>query len=374
MYKLTIQLASVLGLIALAALLPVTTRAQSPNAVADLAARINRERIARGLAPYALNAQLTAAAQAHAEDLARSGKYRTPDEGHSGSDGSTVFDRVARTSFGAYSWGRRLGENWAHYGDTAHTFTEWMNSAPHRNNILHPLYREIGIGVAPASEGGFLYIVDFGAEPNGLPFFINDLDTETRAVTVTLTLSDEQVAPNGDGASNIGHPTEVQISNSADFSNSKWQSYSTKINWLLTAGAGTKTVYVKYRDAKNRTATASDSIFLNVPATPSPSPTRTLTRTPPPTASATASMTATPSSPPSATPTQPSTDTPTLAATSTPTMIAPTPSATPALNSASVSGAAMLLGGSASLALLGFAVVVMILLAILKDTFESSQS
>jgi len=370
MFRLTIRLASVLAFIIVALLtVPSTAHAQSPDAVADLAARINRERISRGLLPYALNAQLTAAAQSHANDLARSGKYRTSAEGHIGSDGSTVFDRVARTSYGAYSWGRRLGENWAHYSDTARAFTEWMNSEPHRNNILHPLYREIGIGVAPSSEGGFLYIVDFGAEPNVLPFFINDIATETRSADVILTLGDEQVTANGDGANNIGHPSQVQISNSADFSNSPWQPYAGKINWTLTAGAGTKTVYVKYRDAKGRTATANDSIFLNLPTTPSPSPTRTLTRTPSP--SATVTIAASPTSAPSATPTQVATDIPTIVATNTPTLIAATPSATPSATLTSASDTTMMLGGSASMAALGFAVVIVILIAILKDTFSS---
>jgi hypothetical protein len=368
MYRLTIRLTVALGLGILVLLtMPFAARAQSPDAVADLAARINRERVARGLVPYALNAQLTAAAQSHASDLARTGKFRTSEEGHVGSDGSSIFDRVARTSYGAYSWGRRLGENWAHYNDTARAFTEWMNSEPHRNNILHPLYREIGIGIAPTTEGGFLYIVDFGAQPNVLPFFINDIATETRSADVILTLSDEQVMPNGDGASNIGHPTEVQISNSSDFAGSKWQPYAAKINWTLTSGAGTKTVYVKYRDAKGRTATANDSIVLNLVATPSPSP----TRTPSPSASATATITTLPTSTPSATPTQEATDTPTVVATSTPTMITATPSVTPSPNVVSASDTAMMFSSSASIAALGFAVVIVILLVILKDTLSS---
>ena len=372
MYRLTIRLAVALGLGVFVLLtMPIAARAQSLDAVADLATRINRERVTRGLVPYALNAQLTAAAQSHANDLARTGEYRTPDEGHIGSDGSSVLDRVARTSYGAYSWGRRLGENWAHYNDTARAFTEWMNSEPHRNNILHPLYREIGIGVAPTTAGGFLYIIDFGAEPNVLPFFINDIATETRSADVILTLGDEQVMANGDGASNIGHPTEVQISNSADFVGSKWQPYAARINWTLSPGAGTKIVYVKYRDAKGRTATANDSIFLNLPSTPSPSPTRTLTRTPSQTASATARIIASPTSTPTEIPTQEATDTPTVVATSTPTMIAAAPSVTPSPNVVSASDTAMMLSGSASLAALGFAVVIVILLVILKDTLHS---
>lgn len=338
----------------------ISVHAQALDAAADLLARINHERIARGLIPYALNADLTAAAQAHANDLAKSGKMRSPDEGHIGADGSTVFDRVARTSYGAYSWGRRLGENWARYRDTATAFSEWMDSTPHRNNILHPLYREVGIGVAPSSLGGFVYIIDFGAQPNVLPIFINNGATETKSANVTITLNDEQVAPNGDNGNAIGHPTQIQIASTADFANAKWQAYAPKIDWTLP-GIGKQTIYVKYRDAKGRTATASDSIIWNAPATPSTTVTRANTATPRP--SATLTITRAPQ--PSTTATAPSTDLPTLTPTlvvtptTTPTAIA-TIELAPIQNSTTGNGSAML-------GALGLATVAGILFAVLKE-------
>lgn len=339
--------------------LPSIVDAQSNNLVADLARRINRERIVRGLTPYALNAQLTAAAQAHANDLAQSGKMRSPQDGHIGTDGSTVFDRVARTNYGAYSWGRRLGENWAHYQDVATAFQMWMESTPHRANILHALYREMGIGVAPSTLGGYVFVVDFGAQPNVLPIFINETATETTVANVTITLNDEQVQPNGDGASNIGHPIEIQISNSADFANSQWQPYVSKINWTLTPGAGTKTVYVKYRDAKGRTATAFDSITLIEPGTPSSTATRTTTRTPTLTRTRTSLPTDT------ATITPSPTDTPTTTPTRTPTLTAiPTPTTTPTPSSVETITAAT---SSAALSAVGLATVLAILMAVTKE-------
>jgi hypothetical protein len=42
---------------------------------------------------------------------------------------------------------------------------------------------------------------------------------------------------------------------------SSWFDYSTSKSWTLSAGAGTKTVYVQYRDrAGNISAAASDTI------------------------------------------------------------------------------------------------------------------
>ena len=301
--------------------LPSVARAQS-NAVADLAARINRERLARGLAPLALNAKLMAAAQAHADDIARTAQF-----GHTGSDGSSATIRVARAGYGKYSWGYRVGENWARYHSVADAFAMWMESAPHRNNILHPVYREVGIGVAATSAGGFVYILNFGAQPNVLPIFINDAATETKSPEVKLTLTTEDVMAAGDGDS-IGRPTQVQISNTPDFVGAKWQEYAASIVWTLAPGGGAKTVYVKYRDAKGRSATASDSITLGAPATATatkPPATRTSTRAP--IVTATLAFTPTPSATPTETPTltPTPTETPTLAPTATPT-IAPTES------------------------------------------------
>ena len=272
--------------------------AQAPDAVADLAARINRERISRGLPAYALNVQLSAAAQAQANDIASTGNY-----GHIGSDGSSVFDRVARTGYGAYSWGRRLGENWAWYPNAATAVAEWMDSPPHRGNILHALYREIGIGIAP-SRGNTIFVVDFGAQPNVLPVLIDDGASQTRTLTVTLTLTSEDVMPNGDGANTLGRPTQVQVSNTSDWVGAPWQPFVQHKAWTLTTGGGIKTVYVKYRDAKGRTATASDSIVLAPSVTLTPRATATPTRTPRATATVTPTPTPEPTlEPASATPT-----------------------------------------------------------------------
>ena len=282
--------------------------ADSPNTVAALAARINSERVSRGLPPLVLNAQLSAAAQAHAKDIAKTGKYS-----HTGSDGSKVSDRVGRVGYGSYSWGRRLGENYAVYRSIDDAMGFWMKSKAHRENILHDVYREIGIGLTPANQwGATVYVLNFGAQPNVLPIFINDGADATQSPNVKITLTDEDALPAGEGAM-IGHPKQVQISNSADFANAQWQPYEAKIPWTLPASGGLKTVYVKYRDAKGRTATSSDSITLGgaamvnkatVPtatvtftprptSTPRPTatntrrPTATLTRTPRPTATAT---------------------------------------------------------------------------------------
>ena len=346
-------------------LMPGITQAQAPDPVADLAARINRERVASGLPPYALNAQLTKAAQGQANDIAATGNYS-----HTGSDGSTVFDRVGRTAFGAYSWGRRLGENWAWYANAATAMSAWMDSTPHRNNILHSLYREIGVGIAP-SKGNTIFVVDFGVEPNVLPVFIDGAAGETHTQAVTLTLTSEDVMPNGDGPNTIGRPTQVQISNAADFAGAHWQIFAQQVPWTLTAGGGVKTVYVKYRDAAGRIATASDSIAYAVPTTPTLHPTSTMMLTPRPTPTRTATATVTVTDTPTNTPTEPPTDTATPEPTQTETATAapdlPTPTNSPTPPEPR--------GGMAQdpnlLALGGFGIAIMLITLVIVKYFAS---
>lgn len=270
MTKVPIHLTRLAIVLIVLGALAAPARAQT-DGVAELAARVNRERLARGLAPLALNAQLTTAAQAHAEDIARNNRTNSAQAGHIGSDGSNVFERVARTGYGAYSWGRRLGENWAWYRNPADAFAMWMESASHRANILHPLFREMGIGVAAHPTIGFVYVIDFGAQPNVLPIFINDGAAETVSRDVKITLTTEEVTPNGDG-DHIGRPVQVMLANTSDFAGAAWQAYAPKISWTLASNGETPTVYVKYRDAKGRTALARASIRIAATDMPTRAP------------------------------------------------------------------------------------------------------
>ncbi len=114
---------------------------------------VNSERGRAGLSPLRLHSQLTAAAQAHSNDMARHHFMS-----HTGSDGSSPFDRMKRHGYNF----RRAGENVA-AGQTSpqDVMRAWMNSSGHRANILNPNYYDIGIGYA---RGNKLYWTQtFGA-------------------------------------------------------------------------------------------------------------------------------------------------------------------------------------------------------------------
>ena len=96
----------------------------------------------------------TAGATAYAQDLV-AGSYFS----HTGRDGSGVRDRIERTGYLAGDGDWLIGENLA-WGTGAlatpgSIMQAWMNSPGHRENILNPEYREIGIGIVtgnPASR------------------------------------------------------------------------------------------------------------------------------------------------------------------------------------------------------------------------------
>ena len=117
-------------------------------------ALINAERVAQGLAAYSVDSRLTAAARVQGSDMACN--HFTS---HTGSDGSTVRDRVARQGY-TWSW---IGENYyAGHGGAQTAFDWWMNSTPHRNNLLSPNYTQFGVGYvydADSDYGGYFVVV-----------------------------------------------------------------------------------------------------------------------------------------------------------------------------------------------------------------------
>lgn len=126
--------------------------ADDPTAAALIAAH-NKERAERKLPPLTAEPKLTAAARAHAADMASHKKMA-----HEGSDGSTPADRVKRQGY-TYL---RTGENVA-AGQTSveAVMDAWMNSPHHRENILGD-FTEIGVARAEAEDGAPYWCVDFG--------------------------------------------------------------------------------------------------------------------------------------------------------------------------------------------------------------------
>lgn len=315
--------------------------AQSDPA-ATLLARVNTLRVQNGLLPLAVSPLLTAAARRHAADMGRTGNVS-----HTGSDGSSIESRIRDAGYGFWRTFGIVGENI--YGgqiaalDDAWNF--WTTSPAHRSNLLSTRYREIG-AAAVTTDRGTYYTVDFGAQPNVLPFFVSGTPQE-----LSLLLTNEDNITTGDGVAIMGRAVEVRAGEGADLGALPWQPWAQAITLRLGDGPDVRTISVEYRDELGRgtiitqqvnltalgpapstpTATAPATAISTATATPSttPTPQATDTATPTFTPTATAAPTALPSVSPTAEATSPPppTETPPATATSGP----PPATSTPAI-------------------------------------------
>ncbi len=126
----------------------------------QLLALINQERQNQGLAPLSMNAALREAARAHSRDMACQGFFS-----HTGSDGSSPADRVARYGYQFSYLGENIYAGNGPYNSPQAAFQAWMNSPGHRQNILSPNFVHVGIGYAydPNSPYGSYWTADFGS-------------------------------------------------------------------------------------------------------------------------------------------------------------------------------------------------------------------
>jgi uncharacterized protein YkwD len=177
----TLRAASLTGLLAVAvvslaaALLPApalardrlgasTLRAPTASLAESVRARINAIRRTHGLNRLRAAPGLVRSARGHALAMATGGYF-----GHDSSDGASAGERIRR-----HYRGTLVGETllWRSPGVSAYQAVAlWMASPPHRRVLLHPGFRDAGLGVvrasaAPGAFGGLnvtIVVADFGA-------------------------------------------------------------------------------------------------------------------------------------------------------------------------------------------------------------------
>ena len=154
-----VRAASVLLLAAglLASAVTPATAAETGDLVAlrsEALALVNAARQDQGLPGLRLTARLNAAAQAHAEDMLKRGYYA-----HQSPEGETVADRYRER--GGSRW-KAVAENIAECqgcrpplsADRVRQFHRgWMNSPPHRENIVGRGFDGFGFGIAGGNGG-----------------------------------------------------------------------------------------------------------------------------------------------------------------------------------------------------------------------------
>ena len=124
---------------------------------------LNAERAAKGLPALHSNGKLAKAAHAWAGRMVAK-RFFAHESGH-----STPLSRIKKTGYVRGTW--QIGENIAWGSGALATpraiVNGWMHSPPHRANILHAAFRDIGVGIklgAPGAglSGGATYVTDFG--------------------------------------------------------------------------------------------------------------------------------------------------------------------------------------------------------------------
>jgi len=133
---------------------------------------VNEQRAQNGLGALTANSVLQSAALQHSQDMVKNNFFS-----HDSSSGEDFEDRVLRFNYAPTNVQWVAGENIA-WGTLSLATPDaivvsWMNSPEHRANILGSDYKELGVGVAPATPSGdpsgATYTADFGARASAPP-------------------------------------------------------------------------------------------------------------------------------------------------------------------------------------------------------------
>jgi uncharacterized protein YkwD len=166
------------AVIALTGLLAAPASAVSAHASAaevrleaDVVAMVNAVRAEYRLAPLRLDGGLDEAALQHTRQMLSFGYFA-----HTSPNGSPFWQRIERFYPASHFAVWQVGENlaWSFGGlDARETVAEWMESPPHRANLLSSTWQQIGVAVQSVGHGAGVY--------EGLPVTVVTVDFGIRA-------------------------------------------------------------------------------------------------------------------------------------------------------------------------------------------------
>lgn len=123
----------------------------------QMVAGVNAEREEADLPPYQVDDEIAAMALKHAQDMVVRGYF-----GHVTPEGITLRDRFAKSEINAMNMGEDIQRNTRPAQETVQFALNWfMNSRPHRANILHSRHNRIGIGIVESPPGWYTFVLVF---------------------------------------------------------------------------------------------------------------------------------------------------------------------------------------------------------------------
>lgn len=185
-----------------------------PDLVAALHAAADEARATQRLPPTGWDEGLARAARHYARELAGRGVL---DHGGATPATRTLADRLARAGVPYATYGENLAYVRGASDPVATTVDGWLESPPHRANLLHPPFDRVGFGSATDADGA-LYIVQVLAAVPWAPSAWDATVRRTEARRVALEV-EVGVAPGTNGLVEVDGVAERTV----------WQSGVTRI-------------------------------------------------------------------------------------------------------------------------------------------------
>jgi hypothetical protein len=143
-HKVFATILTILLVVAIVAV-PISFVWASPISRGAVVELTNQQRVANGDAALTINYQLTMAAQNKADDMMKNGYW---EHYH---NGKSPWDWMHESGYQFTAAGENLAID---FNDADSLMQAWMNSPDHRQNILNPVFTDIGIGISQGEYQG----------------------------------------------------------------------------------------------------------------------------------------------------------------------------------------------------------------------------
>jgi len=131
-----------------------TTVPSTTEMEGDLLQALNAERAARNMQPVRVLPELTELARKHSAEMARRDVFS-----HDSEAGKSYQQRLTEAGVASVASAENLSRSSTFLTRPIHQ--SWMDSPPHRENMLNPAYDAVGIGVASRKSETYFVTMDF---------------------------------------------------------------------------------------------------------------------------------------------------------------------------------------------------------------------